>query len=245
MKSKSVLLMMFALLTADLGAAGPGAGSSSCFFRTVGLGVQLSDVLYQDGKEFKPLSVEDERRSKFFPVAAGTSELVLARMVENAEGKSVPAEIQRVALDPSSRRSLLIFSKKGDTGQGWNVLSLPDNATNVPPGGYRFVNFLDIPAGIILGEKSVILKPGESTISEVRPAGDQVVFKVQVYQIPKGNPTAVYSNIWAFDPAKRHLVIIAPSTETASKVEVKRLSEYSNAIPEEGVTPAPANAKAP
>lgn len=159
-------------------------------------------------------------------------------MVPGPDGKTVPQEVCRAVLPAPDKRFLLVFQKR--TGEEeWAVLVLPDTIASVPPGGYRFLNLLESNAGIILGETKQIIEPGGAWTSEGKPESGKVVFKVQVYKVPGQTAVNVYSNIWAVDSSKRHLILIVPSTESPSGVEVRRLSEDVNAIPADAESPNP------
>jgi len=233
MKTKFLLLFVLATLTAY---AEPKKAPVS--FRTFGIGGVATDLVYLDGSTPKPITIDDERRSVFYEFDGSPEPVVFARMIPGPDGKVVPKEVCRAVLPPPDKRFLLLFQKRpGD--EEWTIRVLPDSNESVPPGGYRFLNYLDSKVGIILGENKELIEPGAAWTSEGRPATGKVVFKVQVYKVPGETAVNVYSNIWALEASKRHLILILPSIENPSGVKVRRLSEDVNAIPADGKSPQP------
>lgn len=79
--------------------------------------------------------------------------------------------------------------------------------------------------------KAVVRRMPTRVIVDRVFAYKKIVFKVQVYKVPGDTAANVYSNIWAVDPTKRHLILILPSAESPSGVSVRRLSENADTIP--------------
>lgn len=235
MKINLLLLFVLASITAS---AEPDKKAPPVFFRTFGIGGVASDLVYLDGATPKPITIDDERRSAFYEFAGSPGPVVFARMVPGPDGKPVPKEVSRAVLPPPDKRFLLLFQKQpGD--DGWAIRVLPDGVESVPPGGYRFLNYLESRVGIVLGENKHLIEPGASWTSEGRPTSGKVVFKVQVFKVPGETAVNVYSNIWALEASKRHLILIVPSAENPSGVEVRRLSEDVNTIPADKNQPTP------
>lgn len=234
MKANFLLLFVLISFTA---LAGTEKSGSSVYFRTFAIGGVANDLVSLDGTTPKPITLDEERRSEFYEFTGSPAPVVFARMVSGPDGKMVPKEVCRAVLPAPDKRFLIVFQKRpGDAG--WGIRVLPDSAVSVPPGGYRFLNYLESRVGIVLGENKHLIEPGGSWTSEGRPASGKVVFKVQVYKVPGETAVNVYSNIWALEPNKRHLIVIVPSSENPSGVEVRRLSEDVNAIPADE-TPSP------
>lgn len=203
------------------------------YFRTLGLDVDLTGLVYLRGEETVPLEVNGDRRSGYFELPGGVSGIAVGELKAGDDGKPKFVELSRIPFPAGQRRLLILFSADPGGKAPWKTTVIPDGLETIPAGGYRFINLLDVPAGIILGEEKEILPPGETVVSEAKPSGNQLIFQARVYKLPGGDPTIVYSNIWGVDPEQRHLVIISGSTTIASGVEVKRLSEYVASIPDD------------
>lgn len=233
-----LLFLMLSGLAWPLSAQPIGAPTGS-YFRTIGVGVNTAELFYQDGPKPKPISIDSERRSAYFDYKGGRTPLVFVRMLTKADGQKVPVPVAEVSLDKSSTRWLLIFHRLPNAPEKLGVIALADDARIVPPGGYRFVNFLPIQAGVVLGGKKQIISPGSSFIADFSSEKTNTVLPFKVYIITGDSAIPVYSNVWAPDVRKRGLVLMLPTQEGPSGVEIKYLSESVNMIPAEEPTPRP------
>ena len=237
---KSNILTSLLLILSGLAlplVAQPSATPAGRHFRTIGVGVNTTELFYQDGANPKPFSIDSDRRSVFFEYKGGLAPLVFVKMKTAADGKKVAVPVAELTLNPTSTRSLLIFHRIPNQPEKLGVVALDDDARSVPPGGYRFVNFLPIQAGVVLAGKKQIISPQGSFIADFSTEKNAAVLPLQVYIITGDSAIPIYSNVWAPDARKRSLVLLIPSNETPSGVDVKYLSESVNVIPVEEPKP--------
>lgn len=234
MKSKFILIsvLFFGSLFSAL-AAPKEEAIRGVYFRTIGVGVNEKEFLYQDGAKAKPFSIDTERRSPFYEYKGGSAPLVFLKELTAPDGVKISLPVADVTLPPSVSRVLLILFRQPGEGDKLSVVAMADSAKAVPPGGYRFVNFLPVQAGVILGGQKQIILPRDSYICEAPVGKDREasVYPFKIYIIKGESAIPVYSNVWSVDVRKRNLVLMIYSPTSPSGVEVKYLSESVNAIP--------------
>ena len=224
---------LFLALTRVVFADNP-PGASGFFFRTVGIDINTRDLFYVDGGTPKPISVDTERRSGFYEYKGGEGPLTFVKMVAGPDGKKVKVPVVETQFAAGNHRMLFIFHKVKEGSNQLGVVALSDEASEVPPGGHRVVNFLPVPVGVIIGDKKQIVAARGSYVEKTEKPSGGNVYNFKMYVILDQSALPVYSNVWGYDDKKRSLVIIAPSREAPDGVEVKYMSESIDVAPVEG-----------
>lgn len=238
MKSNIItfLLLVLSGLALPLDAQ-PSAASTGRYFRTIGVGVDTTELFYKEGAKPRPFSIDSDRRSEFYEYKGGAAPLVFVRMETKPDGQKVAVPVAEVSLDPATARWLLIFHRFPNQPESLGVVALADDARSVPPGGYRFVNFLPIKVGVVLGEKRQVISPQGAFLADFSKEKVPAVMPLQVYTIKGETAVPIYTNVWAPDASRRNLVLMIPSQELHSGVDVKYLSESVDMIPPEDPKP--------
>lgn len=242
MKSKSMKIKIILTILAALniitgiqntyGVERPQASSPSprLFFRTLGVGVDAADIFYIDSNKLKPCTVDSQRRSPYYDYSSSETPIIFVRVVKTADGKDQSVRIGQANIDQSSRRVLLIFYRSGQSRDTVQVMTLKDEATSVPPGGYRVVNLSSVPSEFSAGAQKQIIPSGETAVINPQLAPQNNVYEITVRALIPGNSMPLYSNVFGLDKNVRYLVLIVPSTDSPNKTEVKFLGESVNAM---------------
>ena len=194
-------------------------------FRTLGAGVAADDLFYSTGGKAHPVQVDTESRSVYYEYSGPVTGLSFFRLVPGPDGKPVPQTVALADLTGAGNRPLLVFMKNPDQADALLVRGFPDSVKDIPPGGYRFLNFTACQIGIILGTEKMVIKPGGSAIMQMNPPNGRLVSQVMLYGLLDNVAKPVYSNIWAFDAKVRQIVLVTPTNMSVTGGEVKCLSE--------------------
>lgn len=211
-------------------------------FRTLGIGVDAENFFYLDGQKTKPFIVNSDRRSVYYDYTTPSAPISFVKIIKTADGKDQREVIAQAVVDPSLRRALLVFIK-GSTENSFKILPLKDDISAVPPGGYRVLNFLSVSAGILVGKEKQIIAPGTSSVIDPRALPNTDIYPFKVFGLTSNAAIPVFSNIFSIDKQTRHLVLIVPTSEGATKVDVKFLGESVNAILPDDPPPLRAGAR--
>lgn len=199
-------------------------------FRTLGVGFEAGDIFYVDSNKLKPCAVDSQRRSAYYKYTSSETPLVFARVVKTADGKEQSVPIGQANIDPSLRRALLVFSRSSLSKDGVQIMTLRDDASSVPPGGYRILNLSPLPSEVSAGTEKQIIPPGGSAVINPQPLPQRNVYEFKVFGLAPSNPIPLYSNVFGIDKNQRYMVLIVPAPESPNKMEVKFLGESVNAI---------------
>jgi hypothetical protein len=235
MKFRFLPLALFILSGFGLAHAAPsGLQPVGLYFRTIGVDVDATDLGYVEGTKLIPVTVDSQRRSSFYQAKPTETSVTFARSNTLADGTKVKEPVATVTINPGMTRVLLIFHKLPGDSSKFGIVVLSDDSNAVPPGGYRVVNFLPIPAGVVIGDKKQIIAPQAAYIAAAPATGANQVYESRVFAITNSQTAIpVYSNVLAPDLKRRALILIVPSVEAPSGVEVKFLSESVDLIPAE------------
>jgi hypothetical protein len=229
MKYRLSLLLLPLLVQTSLAIPPTEQTPKGYLFRTIGVGVEAEDILCVDGKKLTPVTISTQSRSPVYSYESSVNPVVFGRMVPSPDGNQTLSPVAQAQLDPSSKRLLFVFYKIPTSNDHYGLIALPDNANSIPPGGYRFINFLGVPIVVLIGNVPQTVQPGTALIASPGST-EKPIYPVKVF-LRKGTATVLaYSNIWSLEPDKRHLVLVAPSSEMASGVEVHRLSENVSSV---------------
>lgn len=211
-------------------------------FRTLGVGVNESEIFYVDKDKAKPCSIDSERRSQYFEYSALPAPIDFVRLVRTPDGEEQRIAIAQAKIDPSLRRALLIFTHANQSIEKLQVMVLKEDAAAIPPGGYRVLNFLPTTTEVAAGINKQTVSPGGVAVLTPQPASQMNVYAFKVFGInPKSNAqVTLYSNVYAPDKNVRYLVLILPSPTSPNQMDVKLLEESVNAIRPDDPEPQPA-----
>ena len=212
-------------------------------FRTLGAGVVIEDLFYSSEGKVIPVPVSTETRSVYYTYKGPHDRLVFFRQIPGPDGKPVQQPVAMVNLKGTGSRPLLIFLKHPTEAGHYEVRPFSDSSKDVPPGGYRFVNFTIRKIAIVMGQQKLLIPPGGQLIAKGEAENSTQSTAVQVFGVVLNDEVrAIYSNMWAYNPNNRSIVLISPSLENATGAKVKCISENINQIPDD---PEPGTAKTP
>ncbi len=230
-------LPLLFLATLSLRAA-PPASPPPLLFRTLGIGVDATDLFYVENTKLIPCTIDSQRRSPYYEAPSSGAPVLFVRVAQTPEGKEQRIPVAQAAIDPSLRRALLIFTRGADPAEPLRVLVLKDDVSAVPAGGYRVLNYLPVSAGITAGaEKQIVPSRGAAVISP-KPSTGMNVYEFKVFGLTSQAAVPLYSNVFAVDPSIRTLILIVPSPSSPKQMEVKFLGESVNAIRPDDPAPA-------
>jgi hypothetical protein len=210
-------------------------------FRTLGAGVVIEDLFYSSEGKVIPVPVSTETRSVYHTYKGPHDKLVFFRQIPGPDGKQIQQNVASVNLAGAGNRPLLIFLKHPTEAGLYEVRPFSDSSKDVPPGGYRFVNFTIRKIAIVMGQQKLLIPPGGQVIAKGEVGNSTQSTAVQVFGVVLNDEVrAIYSNMWAYNPNNRSIVLIAPSLENATGAKVKCISENINQIP---IDPEPIAAK--
>lgn len=234
MTSNRFLLILISLVSflPLLRAEAPPEGVFS--FRTLGAGVSIEGLFYSSGGKAIPVRVSTETRSVYYTYKGPHDKLGFFRQIPGPDGKPIQQPVAAVNLTGAGNRPLLIFLNHPTVPGTYAVRPFSDSTKDVPPGGYRFVNFTTRKIAIVFGKQKLLIQSGEQVIvkgeeGEASPSTEVRVFGVVLNDEVRG----IYSNIWEYNPQNRSIVLISPSLENATGAKVKCISENINQIPDD------------
>jgi hypothetical protein len=210
-------------------------------FRTIGVGVNASDLFYIDKDKPKPISIDTERRSQYFDYSSRPAPLNFVRLANTPEGKEQRIPIAQAQIEPSLRRALLIFMPADQTSEKLNVIVLKEDASAIPAGGYRVLNFLPVNIEVAAGINKQLASPGSAIVLTPQPAPLMSVYEFRVFGIISESkaPVTLYSNVYTPDKNVRYLVLVLPSPSSPNQINVKILEESVNSIRPDDPEPQP------
>ncbi len=234
MISKRCFIILFSLISLLplVQAEVPPEGVFS--FRTLGAGVSIEGLFYSSGGKAIPVQISSEMRSVYYTYQGPHDKLVFFRQVPGPDGKPIKQPVAAVNLAGAGKRPLLIFLKHPTVAGTYDVRPFSDSTKDVPPGGYRFVNFTLCKIAVVFGSQKLLIPPRDQLIVKGEKGLASQSTEVKVFGVVLNDEVrALYSNIWEYSIEKRSIVLIVPSLENATGAKVKCISENINQIPED------------
>ena len=209
-------------------------------FRTLGVGMNAPDLFYIQASGLKTCTVDTQRRSPYYEFSAAGVPLVFVRVVTGADGKEQRVPVAQVTVDATLRRVLLIFNAGNSPVDPVQITVLKDDISAVPPGGFRVINYLPVPAGLTVGTEKLMLQPNAADTILPKLAPGRSVYEFKVFGILEGAAVPLFGTVYGLDTSMRHLVLLFLSSRSPNKMEVKFLSESVQVIrPDEEVPVLP------
>ena len=178
------------------------------------------------------MRISSETRSVYYDYKGPRTNLTFFRQVLGSEGKLIHQSVGSVNLTGVGNRPLLIFSAHPTTIGTYAVRPFSDNATDVKPGGYRFVNFTIRNIAMKFGQQKLIIPPNEQLVVNGETPESSSSNEVRMFGILLNDEVkAIYSSIWSYNPEIRTLVLISPTNSNALGVKIKCFSEHISQIP--------------
>jgi hypothetical protein len=200
-------------------------------FRILGAGVIAEDVFYSSGGKAIPVQINTEFRSPYYSYKGPRANLAFFRQVPGPDGKLIPKPVGAVNLTGAGNRPLLIFVQQPNAGS-YVIHPFSDSSKDVPPGGFRFVNFTTRKIAMKFGQQKILIPSGEQVIVRGESAEPNAINEVRMFGVLLNDEIRpIYSNLWSYNPAMRGIVLISPTTLNATGAQVKCLSEHINQIP--------------
>ena len=207
-------------------------------FRILGAGVIAEDLFYSSGGKAIPVRISTEMRSVYYNYTGPRGHLDFFRQVPGPDGKLIKQTVAAVDLTGVGNRPLLIFLQHSSVAGTYAVRTFSDTVNDVPPGGFRFVNFTTRRIAMKFGQQKLIIPPGEQLIVKGEPPAESKINEVKLFGVLLNDEVrAIYSNLWAYNPEMRTIVLISPTNLNATGAEVKCLGEHINQIPPEPKAP--------
>lgn len=235
MNSCRSIFLILALFAADACAQGPAPEPKQpqSFFRTLGLGVNFTDLFYMLGKKDMPIHVTEDARSEFYPLPAGPS-VEFYRMEKAADGSDLRIPVAKAVVPSAAKLLLFVFSRGG--AKSTIVESFDDSLAAFPGGSYRVLNRLDQAVEAKVKEQKMAIPARGDAVMDARGPGPTRF--VQMFVSAKPKPRLILSNNWAFYDSVRTLVVVSPSVPPTGTPLVARITEPVSLArpPEQAVT---------
>ncbi len=217
-----IIILILSFFAGNVCAQAPAQAikQSDAVFRTLGLGVNITDIFYKQGKKDVPIQVTQDARSEFYPLPSEPIvEFYRMEKVDDGSERRIP--VARAALPSGAKLLLLVFST--GPSKAPVVETLDDSLTAFPGGSYRVLNRLDQPLEAIIKEqKKAIPERGMALVDARGPGSTRFV---QIFVSSKPKPRLILSNNWAFSDSVRTLVVVAPSENPIGTPLVARITE--------------------
>ena len=227
----SLLVVLAILLIPQLRAQTPPPNEFFAF-RILGAGVIAEDLFYSSEGKIFAVRISTEMRSIYYNYTGPRGSLVFFRQLPGANGKLIRQPVAEVNLTGVGNRPLLVFIHHPSVPGTYAVRPFSDNAKDVAPGGFRFVNFTTRTMALKFGQQQLLIPSGEQLIVKGESSGGGSINEVQLFGVLLNDEIRqVYSNLWSYDPEMRSIVLISPTDLNATGVEVKCLGEHINQIP--------------
>jgi hypothetical protein len=206
-------------------------------FRILGAGVFAENVFYSSGGKAIPVQINTEFRSPYYSYTGARTNLAFFRQVPGPDGKLIPKPVGAVNLTGAGNRPLLIFVQQPNVAGSYVIHPFSDSSKDVPPGGFRFVNFTTRKIAMKFGQQKIIIPPNEQMIVRGESGEPNSINEVRMFGVLLNDEIRpIYSNLWAYNPEMRGLVLISPTTLNPTGAQVKSLSEHINQIPDDAET---------
>jgi hypothetical protein len=212
----------------------PPQADEAFAFRILGAGVTAEDVFYSSGGKAIPVRIETEFRSPYYAYKGPRTKLAFFRQVPGPDGKLIHQPVGAVNLTGAGNRPLLIFVQQPGDARSYVIHPFADSSKDVPPGGYRFVNFTTRTIAMKFNQQKIIIPSGEQVIVHGEPGNPNSINPVQMFGVLLNDEIKpIYSDLWSYNPTMRGLVLISPTTLNSTGAEVKCLNEHIILIPED------------
>lgn len=232
---RALLLILLAVILPDA-VAQSSAQPPPPRFRTLGLGVDCSDLFYNLKDKDVPISVVEDTRSDFYELPAG-DKVTFYKVTQGADTSVVRTPVADAVLTGGGRLPLLIFSASTGGSGSYKVEVLPDDLSSFPAGTYRVLNRTGIPLGCLLAGSPTVVPPDGSALLEKKPAEGMRTLFFQVYPVGGKSSQPLYSNNWAWNAALRTLVVAAPPVPPSTFPVIRRIVDSVEML----TAPAPKN----
>jgi len=215
-----------------LSAQTPPPADEVFAFRILGAGVFAEDVFYNSGGKAIPVEINTEFRSPYYTYKGPRANLAFFRQVPGPDGKLIPKPVGAVNLTGAGNRPLLIFVQQPNVEGSYVIHPFSDSSKDVPPGGFRFVNFTTRKIAMKFGQQKILIPSGDQVIVRCESGEPNSINEVRMFGVLLDDEIRpIYSNLWAYNPLMRGLVLISPTTLNATGAQVKCLREHINQIP--------------
>lgn len=234
MTSNRLLLLVLSLIAFFplLSAQTSPTPDETFAFRILGAGVIAEDVFYSSGGKAIPVKINTEFRSPYYSYNGPRANLAFFRQVPGPDGKLIPKPVGAVNLTGAGNRPLLIFVQQPNVAGSYVIHPFSDSSKDVPPGGFRFINFTTRKIAMKFGQQKILIPSGEQVIVRGESGEPNSLNEVRMFGVLLNDEIRpIYSNLWAYNPEMRGLVLISPTTLNATGAQVKCLSEHISQIP--------------
>lgn len=225
--------LLAAFLTLCEAAAGQSGQQYKVRFRAMSWDATVSDLNYANGGKAIPISLLPNVRSQFYDYE-GVDPLVFFREITGTDGKPVAQVAASIALNKFHPRTLLMFFSIADSSpKQYQVASVDDSDTAIPPGNFCFLNLSQVPLGIVCGASKGSVPGGQTLTLPAAPAdGGGITFMQVDADYPDGHVSHAYSNRLPFSKTARILIFVSQNP-TSGQFELKKIGEDIAAIPKE------------
>jgi hypothetical protein len=233
-KVLSLIVLSIATWLPQVSGQTPPQADEAFAFRILGAGVSAEDVFYSSGGKAIPVRILTEFRSPYYAYKGPRTKLAFFRQVPGPDGKLIHQPVGAVNLTGAGNRPLLIFVQQPGVAGSYVIHPFADSSKDVPPGGFRFVNFTTRTIAMKFDQQKIIIPSGEQVVVHGEPAKPNPVNPVKMFGVLLNDEIKlIYSNQWPYDPKMRGLVLISPTTLNATGAAVKCLNEHILQIPED------------
>jgi hypothetical protein len=199
------LLLPFYLNTAQ----GNNQEGISVQISALALDQNISELMFINGESIDELDIFTTTRSRLVRYQ-GNPQLTFFREARDEEGAVFRNPVGSVTLSPNVNRYLLFFMQRPGDSERYNILALPDDVTNFPPGSFRFVNLAPFRIAVQVGEERLMLS--ERDFGDVKGRfehGNR--YRTLMISLPEGeDPIPGYSGRLFFNERMRMLYVIFP-----------------------------------
>jgi hypothetical protein len=233
-KVLSLIVLSIATWLPQVSGQTPPQADEAFAFRILGAGVSAEDVFYSSGGKAIPVRIETEFRSPYYVYKGPRTKLAFFRQVPGSDGKLIHQPVGAVNLTGAGNRPLLIFVQQPGLAGSYVIHPFADSSKDVPPGGFRFVNFTTRKIAMMFDQQKIIIPSGEQVIVQGERGKTSSLNAVKMFGVLLNDEIKpIYSDLWPYNPKMRGLVLISPTMLNSTGAEVKCLNEHIILIPED------------
>jgi hypothetical protein len=169
----------------------------------------IPGILFFNNEVVEQLDIYTTTRSRLVNYE-GDPELIFFRESRDDQGDLIQKPVGSVSLPATVNRYLLFFMRRAGDEERYNIIALPDDLSNFPPGSFRFINLAPFPIGVQVGEERLLLN--ERDYGDIQGSfehGNR--YRTLLISLPEGEePVASYSGRLFFNQRMRMLYLIFP-----------------------------------
>ncbi len=219
-----VFLLCILCLGEALYAQSASPTPSPARFRTLGLGVSISDLNYLLDDKDVPIQVISDARSVFYP-RPKVDRFTLYRLKAQPDGTMARVPAAEVDLGPGGELPLVILSGDSTSSGKLKVEVLNDTIKAFPGGTFRVLNRDKAELGAVLSGKAHRIPPLSEQVIEPRLEQDRRTVFFQLFKFAGGRSTLLYSSNWAVNRELRTMVLVAAPQPPQIEPMVLRIGE--------------------